>query len=96
MFDAACTGKRSQWLAIIWELLEMQFLLHCLRKPLADDLVLPGCVLEHYVTVRVGGCVCRDAAADWGLQCMRYEIRDISPPTGVRAAMELQVRPIFV
>lgn len=32
----------------------------------------------------------RDAAADWGLQCMRYEIRDISPPTGVRAAMELQ------
>lgn len=36
--------------------------------------------------------LCRDAAADWGLQCMRYEIRDISPPTGVRAAMELQVR----
>lgn len=23
---------------------------------------------------------------------MRYEIRDISPPTGVRAAMELQVK----
>lgn len=32
----------------------------------------------------------RDAAADWGLQCMRYEIRDISPPAGVRSAMELQ------
>ncbi|KAK9806143.1 hypothetical protein WJX72_003176 [[Myrmecia] bisecta] len=30
------------------------------------------------------------AAANWGLQCMRYEIRDISPPAGVRAAMELQ------
>lgn len=35
--------------------------------------------------------VCREAASDWGLQCMRYEIRDISPPAGVRAAMELQV-----
>ena len=34
----------------------------------------------------------REAASDWGLQCMRYEIRDINPPTGVRAAMELQAR----
>jgi len=34
----------------------------------------------------------REAAADWGLQCMRYEIRDISPPAGVRSAMELQVQ----
>lgn len=33
---------------------------------------------------------CREAATDWGLQCMRYEIRDISPPPGVKAAMELQ------
>lgn len=32
----------------------------------------------------------QEAASDWGLQCMRYEIRDISPPAGVRAAMELQ------
>lgn len=32
----------------------------------------------------------QDACADWGLKCMRYEIRDISPPPGVRAAMELQ------
>ncbi|PSS32275.1 Stomatin-like protein [Actinidia chinensis var. chinensis] len=31
-----------------------------------------------------------DAAKDWGLQCLRYEIRDISPPRGVRAAMEMQ------
>jgi len=30
------------------------------------------------------------AALDWGISCMRYEIRDISPPKGVRAAMELQ------
>ena len=32
----------------------------------------------------------QDACADWGLRCMRYEIRDIQPPPGVRAAMELQ------
>ncbi|KAF2299557.1 hypothetical protein GH714_032571 [Hevea brasiliensis] len=30
------------------------------------------------------------ATKDWGLQCLRYEIRDISPPRGVRAAMEMQ------
>ncbi|KAG7013342.1 SPBC16G5.07c [Cucurbita argyrosperma subsp. argyrosperma] len=30
------------------------------------------------------------ATRDWGLQCLRYEIRDISPPRGVRAAMEMQ------
>ena len=30
------------------------------------------------------------AALDWGISCMRYEIRDISPPKAVRAAMELQ------
>lgn len=36
------------------------------------------------------GSQCREAATDWGLQCMRYEIRDISPPPGVKAAMELQ------
>lgn len=40
----------------------------------------------------ISACItCREAASDWGLQCMRYEIRDISPPAGVRAAMELQV-----
>ena len=26
------------------------------------------------------------AALDWGISCMRYEIRDISPPKAVRAA----------
>lgn len=31
-----------------------------------------------------------EAAEAWGITCMRYEIRDISPPQGVRAAMELQ------
>ena len=31
-----------------------------------------------------------EAATDWGLKCLRYEIRDISPPKGVRVAMEMQ------
>ncbi|GLJ54546.1 hypothetical protein SUGI_1171450 [Cryptomeria japonica] len=31
-----------------------------------------------------------EAASDWGLKCLRYEIRDISPPLGVKAAMEMQ------
>ncbi|KAK1281553.1 hypothetical protein QJS10_CPB22g01412 [Acorus calamus] len=31
-----------------------------------------------------------EAASSWGLTCLRYEIRDISPPPGVRAAMEMQ------
>ena len=30
------------------------------------------------------------AAADWGIACMRYEIRDIAPPNAVRLAMEMQ------
>lgn len=32
-----------------------------------------------------------DAASSWGIQCMRYEIRDIQPPKTVLQAMELQV-----
>jgi regulator of protease activity HflC (stomatin/prohibitin superfamily) len=32
-----------------------------------------------------------DAASTWGIQCMRYEIRDIKPPVNVLKAMELQV-----
>ncbi|KAJ6809025.1 putative stomatin-like protein 2, mitochondrial [Iris pallida] len=31
-----------------------------------------------------------EAASDWGLACLRYEIKDISPPPGVKAAMEMQ------
>ncbi|KAA8498078.1 Stomatin-like protein 2, mitochondrial [Porphyridium purpureum] len=31
-----------------------------------------------------------DAAASWGIRCLRYEIRDINPPANVRKAMELQ------
>lgn len=32
-----------------------------------------------------------EAAMSWGIQCMRYEIKDISPPINVLKAMELQV-----
>ena len=32
-----------------------------------------------------------DAAQTWGIQCMRYEIKNISPPQTVLKAMELQV-----
>ena len=32
------------------------------------------------------------AASDWGIACLRYEIRDIMPPRAVRAAMEMQAR----
>lgn len=32
-----------------------------------------------------------EAATSWGVQCMRYEIRDITPPENVIQAMELQV-----
>jgi regulator of protease activity HflC (stomatin/prohibitin superfamily) len=31
------------------------------------------------------------AAQNWGIQCMRYEIRNITPPTSVLKAMEMQV-----
>lgn len=32
-----------------------------------------------------------EAASAWGIQCMRYEIKDINPPATVLKAMELQV-----
>lgn len=31
-----------------------------------------------------------DASSDWGVQCLRHEIRDIMPPPSLRAAMEMQ------
>ncbi|KAI3889416.1 hypothetical protein MKW92_008969 [Papaver armeniacum] len=31
-----------------------------------------------------------ERAIEWGLKCLRYEIRDITPPIGVKAAMEMQ------
>lgn len=32
-----------------------------------------------------------EAASSWGIQCMRYEIKDIKPPETILEAMELQV-----
>ncbi len=32
-----------------------------------------------------------EASNVWGIQCLRYEIKDITPPDNVRRAMELQV-----
>jgi SPFH domain / Band 7 family len=34
--------------------------------------------------------VINGAAKTWGLECLRYEIRDIVPPPGIVRAMELQ------
>ena len=34
--------------------------------------------------------VINEASIAWGIQCLRYEIRDIAPPEGVKKAMELQ------
>jgi regulator of protease activity HflC (stomatin/prohibitin superfamily) len=30
------------------------------------------------------------SSEEWGIHCMRYEIKDIVPPTNIRKAMELQ------
>lgn len=35
--------------------------------------------------------VINEAAASWGVKCIRYEIKDITPPPGVLSAMEMQV-----
>ncbi|MDD2840171.1 MAG: paraslipin [Rickettsiales bacterium] len=35
--------------------------------------------------------IINEAAKNWGIQCMRYEIKDITPPKNVLEAMELQV-----
>lgn len=37
------------------------------------------------------GKAINDAGQTWGIQCMRYEIKNISPPQSVLKAMELQV-----
>ncbi|MDQ7836720.1 MAG: stomatin-like protein [Humidesulfovibrio sp.] len=33
-----------------------------------------------------------EAALNWGIKVLRYEIKDINPPPGIMAAMELQVK----
>lgn len=34
--------------------------------------------------------IVNDAAQAWGIQCLRYEIRDIMPPDSIKLAMEMQ------
>jgi regulator of protease activity HflC (stomatin/prohibitin superfamily) len=34
--------------------------------------------------------VINSASKSWGLECLRYEIKDILPPPGIVRAMELQ------
>ena len=31
-----------------------------------------------------------EASVKWGIECMRYEIKDIKPPEEIRKSMELQ------
>jgi regulator of protease activity HflC (stomatin/prohibitin superfamily) len=31
-----------------------------------------------------------DASSKWGIDCMRYEIKDIKPPERIKAAMQLE------
>ena len=31
-----------------------------------------------------------DASTKWGIECMRYEIKDIKPPEEIKRSMELQ------
>lgn len=42
--------------------------------------------LNHAIVTSIN-----EAATNWGIQCMRYEIKDIQPPTTILEAMELQV-----
>jgi regulator of protease activity HflC (stomatin/prohibitin superfamily) len=34
--------------------------------------------------------IINSAGHDWGIECMRYEIRDITPPANIKKAMELE------
>jgi len=42
--------------------------------------------LNHAIVTSIN-----QAATNWGIQCMRYEIKDIQPPATILEAMELQV-----
>jgi regulator of protease activity HflC (stomatin/prohibitin superfamily) len=42
--------------------------------------------LNHAIVTSIN-----EAAVNWGIQCMRYEIKDIQPPETILKAMELEV-----
>jgi SPFH domain / Band 7 family len=52
----------------------------------AEPLRLHACNMGSGAAVQV----INSAAKTWGLECLRYEIRDILPPPGIVRAMELQ------
>jgi regulator of protease activity HflC (stomatin/prohibitin superfamily) len=43
-------------------------------------------MLNHNIVVAING-----ASKEWGIECLRYEIKDITPPRNVLTSMELQV-----
>ncbi|CAD7696882.1 unnamed protein product [Ostreobium quekettii] len=65
----------TSWMLFVWRVLLFRW--DCLGANLLSSIVL-GLRDIH------------KAAEAWGLECLRYEIRDIVPPEGVARAMELQ------
>lgn len=51
-----------------------------------DHVLRERASLNHNITT-----VLNEAAKDWGIQCLRYEIKDIHPPSNVLEAMHRQV-----
>ncbi|WPX96551.1 SPFH domain-containing protein [Candidatus Bandiella euplotis] len=45
---------------------------------------------RDYLNTQIVSAI-NEAASTWGIQCMRYEIRDITPPATILKAMEAQV-----
>ncbi|XP_022810631.1 stomatin-like protein 2, mitochondrial, partial [Stylophora pistillata] len=43
-------------------------------------------ILNHAIVTTIN-----EAAVNWGIQCMRYEIKDIQPPRTILKAMEMEV-----
>ena len=61
-----------------------------LEKSLTSWLSSIEATLHVTLRTRSAGTLCRHAASAWGLEVLRYEIRDITPPQSVRHAMDLQ------
>ena len=45
---------------------------------------------RDHLNSRIVATINDAAATAWGLECLRYEIRDILPPPGIKQAMEMQ------
>ncbi|ODV94862.1 hypothetical protein PACTADRAFT_50716 [Pachysolen tannophilus NRRL Y-2460] len=55
------------------------------------QLTLDHCLRERQSLNNNITAVLNEAAKDWGIECLRYEIRDIHPPANVLEAMHRQV-----